>query len=231
MGYSAQSRRGRREVKGATRRAYPARKVSLAPDPRRCPHLQVLCVSPGFPNPRWRRLCGSSTAGRGEGTLEWRRGADVPAKPGRCRCACSWQRTPQNQNADRYRSSKARLPGPCPLRTGRADLPHPALRSVVLPQREPTDLPARPAIDPTARARRKKTHSSLAPLPGPSAGLQSTPRLRPPLTGCFSTLYSLAPLTVVDYLPPTPHELLHLPGSLRSTGITQLPHYYGPSDS
>src|SRR3954462_7543872 len=50
-----------------------------------------------------------------------------------------WQRR-QRHHSPPDRGREGRLPGPPSLRTGLADLPHPALRLVVLPPRGLTEL-------------------------------------------------------------------------------------------
>ncbi len=128
-------------------------------------------------------------------------------------------------NADRGR--KDRLVGPSPLRTGRANFPHPALRLVVLPPRgwrERADDPFRsgsPACNTDVFSGLRARHRRSLPQ-----------WFRP-----FGTLVPVSPTeaslaALGSGCVPRGHRLhLHLPGPLRSTGVTRLPRYYGSSDS
>src|SRR3972149_11935977 len=77
------------------------------------------------------------------------------------------------------------------------------------------------------------TTGFLSPLlRGPSACALSTPRVPPPLLGGRLLLLAYPSRELTEVLFPLVCSWrVHLPGSLRSPGVTRLRRYYGPSDS
>ena len=117
-------------------------------------------------------------------------------------------------------------PSPPPAhRTGRADLPHPALQLVVLPLRGRIVIVTRNVMS-TVLIQPKRLQTLRHDPP-----LESSCRRRDLATAeVLSTRFSPRALRRGSSFDDRRSQR-HLPAPLRSTGITRLPRYYGCSDS